>query len=98
MRYIRKALEKGFSEMYGFGGGVQNHIFRKLAINVYGLGFFFACSGQVSDTLHCIPISITGCTVGGAPLFLRWEIQKIMFRRMLGQWESCMRANYEKTG
>ena len=30
MGYIRKALEKGFSEMYGFGGGVWNHIFSKI--------------------------------------------------------------------
>ena len=28
--YIRKALEEGFSEMYGWGGGVRNHIFSKI--------------------------------------------------------------------
>ena len=29
--YIRKALEKGFSEMYWLGGGgVRNHIFSKI--------------------------------------------------------------------
>ena len=41
MGYIRKALEKGFSEMYGLGGGGSGTIFcRKLAVTVDRLGFF----------------------------------------------------------
>ena len=30
--YIRKALEKGFSEMYGLGGGSGTIFFQKLAV------------------------------------------------------------------
>ena len=40
MGYIRKALEKGFSEMYGLGGGSGTIFFRKLAVTVDRLGFF----------------------------------------------------------
>ena len=90
----------------GGGGGGWNHIFRTLAVTVDDLGFF-ACSGHVSDTPHCTSTPITGCTlgVGGLPLkiahsiwlhppplFWGWVIQKIMFQRRLGQWESCTRA------
>ena len=39
-------------------GGSGTIFFRKLAVTVDGLGFF-ACSGQVSDTLHCTPTRIT---------------------------------------
>ena len=45
--YTRKALEKGFSEMYGLGGwgwgwegGGRIVFFRKLAVTLDGLGFF----------------------------------------------------------
>ena len=41
MGYIRKALEKGFSEMYGLRGGSGTIFFRKLAVTVDRLGFFF---------------------------------------------------------
>ena len=40
MGYIRKALEEGFSEMYGLGGGPQPYFPQKLAIIVDGLEFF----------------------------------------------------------
>ena len=39
MGYDRKALEKGFSEMYGLGG-VQNHIFSKIGRYRWQVGFF----------------------------------------------------------
>ena len=51
MGYIRKALEKGFSEMYGLGGGSGTIFFRKLAVTGDRLGFF-ACSSPVSGRLH----------------------------------------------
>ena len=35
-----KSLEKGFSEMYGLGGGSRTIFFRKLAVTVDRLGFF----------------------------------------------------------
>ena len=37
MGYIRKALEKGFSEMYGLGGGSGTIVFQKLAREIYML-------------------------------------------------------------
>ena len=40
MGYIRKALEKGFLEMYGLGGGSATIFFRKLAVTVDSLRFF----------------------------------------------------------
>ena len=40
MGYIRKALEKGVSEMYGLGGGSGTIFFRKLAVTGDRLGFF----------------------------------------------------------
>ena len=38
--YIQKALEKGFSEMYGLGGGSEPYFFRNLAVAIDRLGFF----------------------------------------------------------
>ena len=56
--YIRNALEKGFSEMYGLGG-VQNHIFfENWPLPLTGW-VFFACSSPVSDRLHRTPTPIT---------------------------------------
>ena len=40
MGYIRKALEKGFWEMYWLEGGSGTIFFRKLAVTVDRLGFF----------------------------------------------------------
>ena len=41
MGYIRKALEKGFWDMYGLGGGSGTiFFFQKLAVTVDRLGFF----------------------------------------------------------
>ena len=55
MGYIQKALEKGFSEMYGLGGeGSGSIFFRQLVVAVDRLGFF-ACSSPVSDRLHRTP-------------------------------------------
>ena len=47
MGCIRKALEKGFSEMYGLEGGGRNRFFflEKWALRL------MRC--QVSDRLHC---------------------------------------------
>ena len=42
MGYIRKALEKGFSDMYWLGGGSGTIFFRNLAITVDRLGFFLS--------------------------------------------------------
>ena len=50
MGYIRKALEKGFSEMYGLGGGSGTIFFRKLAVTVDRLGFFCLFSSGFRQT------------------------------------------------
>ena len=78
----RKALEKGFLEMYGRGGGgLEPYFFEywSLPLAVWG---FFACSGQVSDTLHPYPQYWVHFWGGGG------EVQKSMFHRWLGQWEN----------
>ena len=41
------------------GGGGGTIFFGNWRLTVWG---FFACSGQVSDTLHCTPTPITRCT------------------------------------
>ena len=51
MGYIQKALEEGFSEMYGLGGGGGNIFFRKLAVTIDGLGFFLPI--LVRFQTHC---------------------------------------------
>ena len=61
--HIWKALEKGFSEMYGLGGGSGTVFFRKLDVMIDCLGFFcLFWSGfrqtalhSPPPTLHCIP-------------------------------------------
>ena len=61
MGYIRKALEKGFSEMYGLWGGSGTIFFQKLAVTVDRLGFF-------------LPVLVrfqTDCTAPLPPLHLR---------------------------
>ena len=58
MGYIWKALEKGFSEMYGFMGGSEPYFFENWPLPLTGW-VFFACSGQVSDRLHRTPTPIT---------------------------------------
>ena len=52
----RKALEKGFSEMYwlGGGGGPEPYFFENWLLPLTGW-VFFACSGLVSDRLHRTP-------------------------------------------
>ena len=56
--YIRKALEKGFSEMYGLGGGPEPYFFKNRPLPLTGW-VFFACSSPVSDRLHRTPTPIT---------------------------------------
>ena len=58
MGYIGKALEKGFSEMYGLGGGPEPYFFENWPLPLTGW-VFFACSSLVSDRLHCTPTPIT---------------------------------------
>ena len=58
MRYIRKALEKGFLDMYWLGGGPEPYFFKKWPLPLTGW-VFFVCSSPVSDRLHCTPSPIT---------------------------------------
>ena len=59
MGYIRKALEKGFSDMYWLGGGgPEPYFFEKGPLLLTGW-VFFVCSSPVSDRLHCTSTPIT---------------------------------------
>ena len=40
MGYIGKALEKGFSEMYGLGGGPEPYFFKNWPLPLTGWVFF----------------------------------------------------------
>ena len=62
----------------GWGAGVQNHIIFENWPVPLTVWVVFACSGQVSDTLHCTPTPITGCPFGRSPpppLFLGWKLK-----------------------
>ena len=84
MGYIRKALEKGFSEMYRLGGGWSGTIFfRKLTVPIESLGFF-ACSGQVSDRLHRSPTPIT---LGKGVEVYEGKIMKLLLMGSYLEWQ-----------
>ena len=49
MGYIWKALERGFSEMYGLGVGSGTIFFRKVAVMVDDLGFSSPASSLTAE-------------------------------------------------
>ena len=92
--FFRKAFEKRFSDVWvGGGGGSRTIFFRKLAVD--GSGLFWPVLVRFGHTaLHADPNCRVHFFLGGGypPLFLWWEIQKIMFGRRLGQLNSCTGA------
>ena len=96
MGYIRKALEKGFSEMYGLGGGPEPYFFEIWPLLLTGW-VFFACSSPVSDRLHRTPTPITP-TYGRAyeGQVIRVDLLHLMCRRHV-QHGSPQEPNMLKT-
>ena len=82
-----KPLKRAFGDVWvgrGGGGGGRNHI------------FCLFWSGFRHIALHPYPHYRVHFLGGGGPsppLFWGWEMQKIMFRRSLGQWEAVRGQN-----
>ena len=70
--------------MYGFGGG-----------DPYFLPFLVRFQTHCTAPLPPLPGTLWGKP---PPSNLGWEIQKIMFRRRLGQWKSYTRHIFERMG
>ena len=93
MGYIWKALEEGFSEMYGLGG-VPEPDSKTWPLPLIGWLFFLPVlfRFQTNCTATLPPLAGVLFFWGGGrgtPLVWGWVVQKILFWRRLGQ---CTRA------
>ena len=83
---FEKPLKRAFRSCMVWGGGglAAGTIFFEHGRLPLTIWVVFACSGQVSDTLHCTPTPITRCTFGleryPPPHFGVGKFRKLCFR------------------